>query len=193
MVAITMQSKNTYTIRGTKKIVRAGDCVSLRPTVASKPIMARIEKIESDNMNRTRVHVRWYYRPEEAIGGRKSFHGEKELFLSDYHDVHNADTIEGKVFVHTLKRYTKLATVGAEDYFCRFQYKVTTGTFKPRRVPVFCKCEMPYNPDRFMAVCGTCDERYHPECVGITLGKAMRLQGLGFACSDCYPSDCDLN
>ncbi|KAI5412929.1 chromatin remodeling protein EBS [Lathyrus oleraceus] len=191
-MATTWQScKDTYTIRGTNKIVRAGDCVSLRPTVASKPIMARVEKIELDNLNGKRVHVRWYYRPEEAIGGRRSFHGDKELFLSDHYDVHRADTIEGKYYVYSLKKYTKLATVGAEDYFCRFRYKVATGVFKPRRVPVFCKCEMPYNPDRFMANCETCSERFHPECVGIPFEKAMRMQDLGFVCPECYPSDLD--
>nr|DAD27530.1 TPA_asm: hypothetical protein HUJ06_028998 [Nelumbo nucifera] len=25
--------------------------------------------------------VRWHYRPEESIGGRRQFHGAKELFL----------------------------------------------------------------------------------------------------------------
>lgn len=33
-----------------------------------------------------------------------------------------------------------------------------TKEFKPDRVPVYCKCEMPYNPDQFMVMCVQCEE-----------------------------------
>lgn len=33
-----------------------------------------------------------------------------------------------------------------------------TKEFKPDRVPVYCKCEMPYNPDQFMVMCIQCEE-----------------------------------
>ena len=84
-----------------------------------------------------KVKVRWYYRPEEAIGGRRPFHGAKELFLSDHYDIQSAHTIEGKCIVHSFKNYTKLENVGAEDYFCRFEYKAATGNFTPDRVAVY--------------------------------------------------------
>jgi len=45
----------------------------------------------------------------------------------------------------------KLEEVGAGDYFTRFRYLPTTRTFEPDKVPVFCTCESPYNPDYFMA------------------------------------------
>lgn len=118
-------------------LVAVGDCVLMRPADSEKPpYVARVEKIEADHRNNVKVRVRWYYRPEESIGGRRQFHGAKELFLSDHYDVQSAHTIEGKCVVHSFKNYTKLENVGAEDYFCRFEYKAATGGFTPDRVAV---------------------------------------------------------
>ncbi|URE25478.1 BAH [Musa troglodytarum] len=150
---------DSYSIKGTNKVVRVGDCVLMRPAESEKPpYVARVEKIEADHRNNVRVRVRWYYRPEESIGGRRQFHGAKELFLSDHYDVQSAHTIEGKCTVHSFKNYTKLENVGAEDYFCRFEYKAATGGFTPDRVAVYCKCEMPYNPDDLMVQCEGCKD-----------------------------------
>lgn len=109
----------------------------MRPSDSDKaPYVARVENIEADHRNNVKVRVRWYYRPEESIGGRRQFHGAKELFLSDHFDVQSAHTIEGKCIVHSFKNYTKLENVGTEDYFCRFEYKAATGGFTPDRVAV---------------------------------------------------------
>lgn len=100
--------------------------------------VARIERIESDARGaNVKVHIRWYYRPEESIGGRRQFHGSREVFLSDHYDVQSADTIEGKCTVHSFKSYTKLDAVGNEDFFCRFEYNSSTGAFNPDRVAVY--------------------------------------------------------
>nr|CAB3452166.1 unnamed protein product [Digitaria exilis] len=139
----------------------AGDCVLMRAFDASKPpYVARVEAIEAAGSRGTnvRVRVRWYYRPEESIGGRRPFHGSKEVFLSDHYDVQSADTIEGKCNVHSFRSYTKLDSVCAEDFFCRFEYKSATGSFVPDRIAVFCKCEMPYNPDDLMIQCEECSD-----------------------------------
>ncbi|RWW12607.1 hypothetical protein GW17_00023719, partial [Ensete ventricosum] len=137
---------DSYTIKSANKVVKefcvrdgvvVGDCVLMRPAESGKPpYVARVEKIEADHRNNVRVRVRWYYRPEESIGGRRQFHGAKELFLSDHYDVQSAHTIEGKCIVHSFKNYTKLENVGAEDYFCRFEYKAGTGAFTPDRIAV---------------------------------------------------------
>ena len=170
-------------------VIAAGDCVLMRPSDTDKlPYVALVEKIEADHRNNVKVRVRWYYRPEESIGGRRQFHGAKELFLSDHHDMQSAHTIEGKCTVHSFKNYSKLENVGAEDYFCRFEYKASTGGFTPDRVAVwvlffwcnfeliflgfsvelngllnwclwrYCKCEMPYNPDDLMVQCEGCKD-----------------------------------
>lgn len=100
------------------------------------PYVARVEKLWADGRNNVKVEVRWYYRPEESIGGRRQFHGAKEVFLSDHTDIQSADTIEGICTVHTFKSYTKLESVESDDYFCRFEYKASTGAFTPDRVAV---------------------------------------------------------
>jgi hypothetical protein len=75
--------------------------------------------------------VRWYYRPEESIGGQRQFHGSKEVFPSDHYDLQSVDTIKGKCTVHSFKSYTKLDAVGNDDFFCRFEYNSSTGSFNP--------------------------------------------------------------
>jgi hypothetical protein len=102
------------------------------------PYVARVEGMESDGRGCVKVRVRWYYRPEEAKGGRRPFHGAKELFLSDHYDAQSAHTIEGKCIVHSFKNYTKLDNVGPEDFYCRFDYRAATGAFSPDRVAVYC-------------------------------------------------------
>ncbi|XP_027085783.1 chromatin remodeling protein EBS-like [Coffea eugenioides] len=179
---------DSYTIKGTNKVVRAADCVLMRPSEIDKaPYVARVEKIEADNRSNCKVRVRWYYRPEESLGGRRQFHGAKELFLSDHLDVQSADTIEGKCIVHTFKNYTKLENVTPEDYYCRFEYKAATGAFLPDRIAVYCKCEMPYNPDDLMVQCDGCKDWFHPDCVGMSIEQAKQLDM--FVCSDCAPAD----
>ncbi|KAM5575927.1 hypothetical protein ABKV19_014727 [Rosa sericea] len=69
-----------------------------------------------------------------------------------------ANTIEGKRVVHSFKNYTKLENVGAEHYYCRFEYKAATGAFTPDRVAMYCKSEMPYNPDDLMVQCEECKD-----------------------------------
>ncbi|GFP79584.1 lysine-specific demethylase phf2 [Phtheirospermum japonicum] len=160
----------------------------MRPSDSNKPpYVAKVEKIECDHRNNVKVRVRWYYRPEESNGGRRQFHGAKELFLSDHYDVQSAHTIEGKCIVHTFKNYTKLENVGTEDYFCRFEYKAATGGFTPDRVAVYCKCEMPYNPDDLMVQCEGCKDWFHPSCMGMDIEEAKKLDE--FLCSDCSSDD----
>ncbi|KAL8239377.1 hypothetical protein R6Q59_015944 [Mikania micrantha] len=179
---------DSYTIKGTNKVVRPGDCVLMRPSDSDKPpYVARVEKLEADHRNNVTVRVRWYYRPEESTGGRRQFHGVKELFLSDHYDVQSAHTIEGKCIVHSFKNYTKLDNVGTEDYFCRFEYKAAAGCFIPDRVAVYCKCEMPYNPDDLMIQCEGCKDWFHPNCMGMAIEEAKKLDL--FLCSDCSSVD----
>jgi hypothetical protein len=116
-----------------------GDCVLMRSSDGDNvPYVARVEGMESDGRGGVKVRVRWYYRPEEAKGGRRPFHGAKELFLSDHYDTQSAHTIEGKCIVHSFKNYTKLDNVGPEDFYCRFDYRAATGAFSPDRVAVYC-------------------------------------------------------
>ncbi|XP_023635144.1 chromatin remodeling protein SHL isoform X2 [Capsella rubella] len=150
----------SYKLKHINKTIQEGDAVLMRSSEPGKPsYVARVEAIETDARgSHAKVRVRWYYRPEESIGGRRQFHGAKEVFLSDHFDFQSADTIEGKCKVHSFSSYTKLDSVGNDDFFCRFEYNSATGAFIPDRVAVFCKCEMPYNPDDLMVQCEECSE-----------------------------------
>ncbi|MBA0549590.1 hypothetical protein Goshw_020975 [Gossypium schwendimanii] len=161
----------------------------MRPAERSKPqYVARIERIEADARGgNVKVHVRWYYRPEESIGGRRQFHGSKEVFLSDHYDVQSADTIEAKCTVHSFKSYTKLDAVGNDDFFCRFEYNSATGAFNPDRVAVYCKCEMPYNPDDLMVQCEGCSDWFHPACIEMTAEEVKLLDH--YFCETCLSED----
>mmetsp|Transcript_2783 Transcript_2783/g.6962 ORF Transcript_2783/g.6962 Transcript_2783/m.6962 type:complete len:193 (-) Transcript_2783:51-629(-) len=155
-----------------------GDCVLIHPTY-----IGRIRAIDKHPTEGKRVRVAWFYRPEECVGGRKVFHGERELFTSDHLDWCDVSTIDGACSVHSLRAYQDLTELTDEDFYSRFTYKPATNEFKPDRVPVYCVCEMPYNPDHFMVECDECQEWYHPDCLKLSKKQVDAIQG--FTCPNC--------
>lgn len=148
------------------KVYTVGDTVLVRGTDSYLPYIGKIKEIALGSSKNEKCLMAWFYRPEEAEGGRKQFHGERELFRSDHVDWVNANTITDACQVHSLKTYQTLKEVESNDFFTRFTYQPATKEFKPDRVPVYCVCEMPYNPDQFMVMCTRCEEWYHPKCLG---------------------------
>ncbi|KFK30493.1 hypothetical protein AALP_AA7G268700 [Arabis alpina] len=182
--------RKSYKLKHINKTIQEGDAVLMRSSESGKPsYVAKVESIDARGSN-AKIRVRWYYRPEESMGGRRQFHGAKEVFLSDHYDLQSADTIEGKCKVHSFSSYTKLESVGNDDFFCRFEYNSATGAFDPDRVAVFCKCEMPYNPDDLMVQCEDCSEWFHPSCIGTTIEATKKLKH--FFCEECAPQQQEL-
>eukprot|EP00887_Chlorella_sp_A99_P005970 scaffold27.g5970.t1 len=100
------------------------------------------------------IRVCWFYRPEEVLGGRKVFHGQLELYHSDHEDTVAAETIQCHCQVLDLEKFMELeAEEEGPTFFARFSYYPAKRAFKPDRVPVYCKCEMPFNPDVPMVCC----------------------------------------
>jgi hypothetical protein len=63
-----------------KEKFRVGDTITLRPpTVNENPFIGRIHEVRKTNKS-LKLYVSWFYRPEEARGGRKGFHGERSCF-----------------------------------------------------------------------------------------------------------------
>jgi BAH domain len=113
-----------------------------------------------------KLQVFWFYRPEEAAGGRKMFHGSRELFRSTHQDDIDAGTIRKKCQVLTLESYQALPRPVKEDvYFSRVFYLASTQKFKPSRWATFCTCKMPYNPDLDMVQCSFCKDYFHVHCL----------------------------
>ncbi|GJZ16112.1 bromo adjacent homology domain, zinc finger, RING/FYVE/PHD-type containing protein [Tanacetum coccineum] len=77
--------------------------------------LARIESIALRDVNgNVMVKFRMLYRPEETVAGRKTFHGKKELFLTDHY--------------HTQR---------PEDYYFCLEYEHETGWFSPDIIEVY--------------------------------------------------------
>ena len=183
--------------------------------------------VEPDDVE---VELVWWYRPEEARGGRKQFHGEREVFKSHHTDVVHAVSLDGKGFflflffvfgffffffflfderknktkltllsfslslfispgpakVFTLASYQSLDRVKPGQYYWRFHYLPDTKEFKPEKVPIFCRCNLPYNPDTFMLMCSRCEDWFHPRCVGMNReGVAAAVASREYACPEC--------
>ena len=52
-------------------------------------------------------------------------------------------------------------------YMCRHEYDAIKSVWKDEDVPVFCKCNLPYNPDLDMVQCESCNEWY--ACAPVSL------------------------
>ncbi|KAG6557898.1 hypothetical protein Mapa_000075 [Marchantia paleacea] len=180
---------DSYTIPGTRKIVKAGDTVLIQaPEREKPPYVAKIEKIQriqASRREKTVVKIRWFYHPEETISRRRSFHGAQEVCLSDHYDSQDADCIQDKCNVHTFKEYCKLKEVDRHDYFWRFEYKAALQVLSPEVVDVYCSCEMPYNPDHFMVQCEACSDWFHPSCVKLSREQVANMDT--YVCADCSP------
>ncbi|GJT21624.1 chromatin remodeling protein SHL-like protein isoform X2 [Tanacetum coccineum] len=126
----------------------------MRSPDESKPsYIAKVVEIYENNIihHHVTVRVQWYYWPEEVVGGRRKFHGVKEVFISDHFDVQSVDTIEGTCRVYGFKGYTKLDRVGDDEYFCRFEYASGKGEFIPDSVVI---------------------DWFHPACIDMNVDEA---------------------
>ncbi|GJY27828.1 chromatin remodeling protein EBS-like protein [Tanacetum coccineum] len=142
--------------------------------------VAQVDRIDKDITGNVMVRVKLCYRPEDTIGGRRPFHGKKELFLTDHFHTQSSDTILRKCVLHNFLRYTRLKAVGIHDYFTRLHYDHETGWFSPDTIEVYCKCLLPYNPDEYMLQCQACKDWYHPACLNMTKDEAKLLDN--FTC-----------
>ncbi|PSC73332.1 BAH-PHD domain-containing [Micractinium conductrix] len=129
------------------------------------PFIAKLQRLDADDENGGyQCTVQWYYRPEDPgiPGGRKSFHGEQELYVSDHRVVIHSETALGRCEVHSLECTAWLQVVRPQDYYSRFHFNLKTRTFSPETVVVHCTCKQPENPDRPMSQCDACKEWFHP-------------------------------
>jgi len=176
------------------RVVIGGDVFQVNDTVlvkapgSSDHYIGRIVSLAVED-DVAKARLCWYYRPQETRGGRKRFHGVKELFASDHYDWVSVNTIDGKCTVHSMREYQRLEAVSEYDFYARFLYRSSRGEFRPEAVPVFCVCSEPYNPDRLMVECGRCDDWFHPECVGETAAKVTKHKH--WTCPECRKSSAD--
>lgn len=151
------------------EILNVGDAILFRGDEV--PFIGKIARFEPpcEGYLRvgTEVYVERYYRPEETCG-RREFHGKKEVFRSSHIQAIQAEAVLQKCGIHTLSEYRALEEKADYDFFFRFSFDPINKKFYPEVVPLYCKCEMPCNPDKYMVMCGDCENWYHPGCVGLT-------------------------
>lgn len=125
-----------------------------------------------------------------APGGRKSFHGAREVLDSDHDDRALFATVIEKAAVHSLADYMAARAAGTlsdTDYYARFTAKVkaTPPRLEPKRVPVHCVCDAPFNPDLQYVACASCADVFHPRCLGMSDKGAADDLPAGWACARC--------
>lgn len=179
-----MQKELSVSHAGLLKI-RVGDSV-IATYGDEADVYARITSIKPSTGVDFRIQR--CYRPEETVGGKQPFYGNKELLLTNHLDNLQSAQIVKKINVHSFVDYMKLETVGKNDFFFRFEYEIGSGWLSPTVIEVFCKCLMPFNPDMFTLKCESCKERYHPACINMTLDEAKQLAD-NFTCFDCLTPD----
>uniref|UniRef100_A0A7N0V8G9 BAH domain-containing protein n=1 Tax=Kalanchoe fedtschenkoi TaxID=63787 RepID=A0A7N0V8G9_KALFE len=120
--------------------IKVGDDILLKPPRGLAPYVAKVTELTTDckrgKNNNVQIRGQWYYRPEDAKGGRRSFHGKNELFLSNHVDTQSPESVEGKCKVHTFEEYLELDEVEDTDYFYRLKYDPITQGFDPDRLEV---------------------------------------------------------
>ena len=65
---------------------------------------------------------------------------------------------------------TKRLKLDCDEPLSNCAFKLNLRRYK--QVPVYCQCEMPYNPDLFMVMCEGCEEWYHPQCLKLSMKEA---------------------
>lgn len=170
---------------------KVGDNVLLlNQADADAPYICRIENIVGKGRD-VAMRVKWFYRPEETCSGRRAFHSTHEVMASDHVETHlqPAASIVSKCRIHTLEQYMELEKKTSKDLYSRFTYLAGSETFQPDQIAVYCKCQMPFNPDQHMIECPSCQSWFHPECLGYTKDefrqKFYSSPNTRFLCDDC--------
>lgn len=57
--------------------------------------VARIRQIRASHAWNVYAEIEWFYRPEELPGGRRSYHGKREIINSAVRDIISAHTVAG--------------------------------------------------------------------------------------------------
>ncbi|KAK9369950.1 hypothetical protein V1509DRAFT_657302 [Lipomyces kononenkoae] len=123
--------------------------------------IGRVLEIRASDPSHVYIRLFWMYWPNELPGGRRYYHGNKELVASNHMDVIDAMTVAAKATVShwlELDDDDKLA-----DLFWRQRYDSYNNELMPIRK--HCKCKKYYNPDTTMIWCSSCNSWLHEECV----------------------------
>ncbi|KAK9242070.1 hypothetical protein V1506DRAFT_548681 [Lipomyces tetrasporus] len=123
--------------------------------------IGRVLEIRASDPSHVYVRVFWMYWPNELPGGRRYYHGKKELVASNHMDVIDAMAVAAKA---TVSHWLELDDEDKlTDLFWRQRYDSYNNELMPIRK--HCKCKRYYNPDTTMIWCSSCSNWLHEACV----------------------------
>ncbi|KAK9451612.1 uncharacterized protein V1518DRAFT_20146 [Limtongia smithiae] len=125
--------------------------------------IGRVLEIRAIDKSNVYIRLFWMYWPSELPGGRKYYHGNKELVASQHMDLIDAMTVSAKAtVVHWIEDNNEYNTK-MSDLFWRQRYDSSSQELMPLRK--HCRCKKYYNPDKVMVWCTSCHNWLHEECV----------------------------
>lgn len=142
-----------------------------------------ITEARADDARKVYVRVMYAYWPEELPRGRQSYHGMKEVVMSNHMNILNAHSIAGKVKVERIDD----AVESVDGVYWRQTLDISKrppGKGKEAgvlsKLKGHCRCRQPMNPDQTMYICRYCTLWSHDHClIDDVLEKAWekRLDG----------------
>ncbi|KAH0566161.1 hypothetical protein GP486_000443 [Trichoglossum hirsutum] len=124
---------------------------------------AEVVEIRANDAQHVYLRVAWYYWPEELPGGRRYYHGMKELVASNHMEIIQATTVAGHASIRRWKENNSSEEL--DGFFWRQRLNIITKKLTP--VEKYCICDRAHNPDKVMIGCANphCRKWLHSECI----------------------------
>lgn len=129
------------------------------------------------------LRVVWLYRPEDLPSGRKPWHGSNEVFPSNNMQIIDAMAVTdmAKGLLHFDGKQQWVADNGYLVWRQPCKVAVKKGEVVPSvlgKLPTYCVCREPANPDRRLVQCGSCKNWLHDACIEKEAVKRAAAEGL---------------
>ncbi|KAI4147310.1 MAG: hypothetical protein L6R39_003154 [Caloplaca ligustica] len=127
--------------------------------------IARILEIRALDPQNVYVRVYWLYRPEDIPGGRRDYHGSRELISTNHMEIVDALRVLSPVQVFHWKEEDK-TQLPKEGVYWRQKYNII---MQEVSTPLHtCTCNHPINPERSTIQCNNnpnCSILLHEQCL----------------------------
>lgn len=112
------------------------------------------------------LRVFWMYKPEELPGGRRSYHGAKELIASNHMDIIDAATVDDKASViHWREDNERVELLDPLQYFWRQTFDINRKNNYLSDLPLHCIDRKEFNPNDLLIQCDNCKGWLHNQCI----------------------------
>ena len=130
--------------------------------------VGQVLEVKAANPSEVWLRVFWLYWPEELPDGRKAYHGNQELIMSNHMEIIDAKSVASGAEISHWDEKDEDQDVGhrfwRQFYNVQLRGTKTGGLSEIRR---HCICEQYYNPDKTMLKCPNpkCGIWNHQECL----------------------------